>query len=235
LATDAGAIQIALGEQDRSVVSEASASTAAAADSDADSDATLSPGFASLAADSAASVASISATAASWQIGEVTTVDPFGTGGVSSDADAPDAGGFAAASAESRLRIVFTATADSMLRLLGRIDADGVGAGDASALLELSALDATLDPLLLLFEAGPGESYDIDAVATLHAGVAYRLLALARAASDALDGETGARFGARFNFALTEVPEPSTACTIALGLALLSRSRHAAPSAAPPT
>ena len=234
LATDASALQIALGEQDRSVVSEASASTAAAADSDADSDATLSPGSATLAADAAASVASTSAAAAAWQIGDVTIDDPFGTGGASSDADASDADGFSAASAESRLRIVFTATADSMLRLQGRIDASGTGAGDASALLELSAIDAMLDPLLLLFEVAPGESFDIDAVATLHAGVAYRLLALARAGSDALDGETGASFGASFGFALTEVPEPSTTLTIALGLAVLAKRHPRPPLAAPP-
>ena len=230
LATDAGALQIALGEQDRSVVSEASASTAAAADSDADSDATLSPGLASLAADAAASVAPSSAIAASSQAGDVATAQLDGMGAASSDADAPAADAFSFASAESRLRIVFTATADSLVHLVGHLDATGSGAGDGSALLELSAVDATLDPLLLLFEVGPGESADIDVIATLHTGVAYRLLALARTNSDALDGEIDSDFGAAFRFAVTEVPEPGTALSLALGLALLAKPRPPLPA-----
>jgi hypothetical protein len=230
LATDAGALQIALGEQHRSVASEASASTAAAADSDADSDATLSPGLASLAADATASVAPSAATAASSQAGDIATLQLTGTGAVSSDAAAPTADAFSFASAEARLRIGFVATADSLVRLLGRVDATGSGAGDASALLELSAVDSTLDPLLLLFEAGPGESFDVDVIAALQTGVAYRLLALARTGSDALDGESGANFGASFRFALTEVPEPSTALAVALGLALLAERRTPVPA-----
>ena len=230
LATDAGALQIALGEQDRSVASEASASTTVAADSDADSEATLSPGLASLAADAAASVAPSAASAAASQAGGVATAQLSGTGAVSSDADAPTVGAFSIASAEAQLRIVFTATADSLVRLVGRVDASGSGAGDASALLELSAVDATLDPLLLLFEVGPGASLDIDEIAALHAGVAYRLLALTRAGSDALNGETGSSFGASFRFALTEVPEPGTALSLALGLALLAKRRHPSPA-----
>ena len=61
------------------------------------------------------------------------------------------------------------------LRLAGRIAAFGYGAGDASALIELAAVDSTLDPLLLLFEVGPGEAFDIDSIAILHAGIEYRL------------------------------------------------------------
>ncbi len=229
-ATDAGALQIALGEQNRGVVSEASASTAAVTDSDADGEETLSPGFASLAADAAASAAPSTSTAASSQTGDVTIAGPYGAGAASSDADAPAVDAFSVASAESRLRIVFTATADSLVRVLGRVDASGSGAGDASALVELSAVDAALDPLLLLFEVGPGEDFDIDQVVALHIGVEYRLLALARASSDALNGETGASSGASFAFALTEVPEPSTALTLTLGLALLAKLRPPLPA-----
>lgn len=222
-ATDAGALQIALGEQERSVASEASASATAAADSDADSDQSLSPGAASLAADAAASVATTSATATAAQSGDVATAQLDGVGAVASDATAPDGDAFSFASAESRLRIVFTASADSVVRLLGHVEAAGSGAGDASTLLELAAVDSTLDPLLLLFEVGPGESMNVDALATLHAGIEYRLVALARASSDALDGESGAAFDAGFHFTLSEVPEPGTAITLALGLALLAR------------
>ena len=230
LATDAGALQIALSEQDRSVVSEASAATTAAADSDEDSEATLSPGLASLAADATASVAPTFATAAASQGGDLATAQLHGTGVASSDADAPAADAFSVASAESRLRIVFTATADSLVRLAGHLDATGSGAGDGSALLELSAVDATLDPLLLLFEVGPGESADIDVIAALHTGVAYRLLALARTNSDALDGEIDSDFDAAYRFAVTEVPEPNTALTLTLGLALLTKLRSPLPA-----
>ncbi len=226
LATDVGALQIALSEQDRSVASEASASHATAADSDTDSETTLSPGSASLAANATASVASISASAGAALAGDIATAQLSGIGVASSDATAPEADGFAYSSSEARLRIVFTATADSLVRLLGRIDANGEGAGDASALLELSAVDSTLDPLLLLFEVGPGEDFDIDAIATLHTGIAYRLLALSRTGSDALNGEAGASYAANFRFALTEVPEPTTALSLALGLALLAKRRH---------
>ena len=222
----ARALPIVIEEQQRSVAADAAASTSAENDAADDADQSLLPGAASLVATAAAAVLDASATSDATQQSDVGAAQLAGSGTAASASDAPGADAFSLGSAESQLRIVFTATADSLLRLLGRIEASGGGAGDASALLELSAVDSTLDPLLLLYSVAPGESLDVDVPAMLHAGIEYRLVALARANGDALDGETGAAFSANFDFALTEVPEPATALMLTLGLALLTKRRR---------
>jgi hypothetical protein len=229
-ASAARALPIAITEQQRSVAADSAASNAAANDADTDADQTLLPGAASLDAGAEAAVLDATAASSAAQQSDVATAQLTGVGGAASTSDAPGAAAFAFGSAESQLRSVFTATSDASLRLSGRIGATGSGAGDASALLELSAIDSTLDPLLLLFEVGPGESLDIDVAAALHTGIEYRLVALARATSDALDGETSVAYSADFSFALTEIPEPATALSLTLGLALLAKRRLPPPA-----
>jgi hypothetical protein len=226
----ARALPIAIDEQQRSVAADAAASNAAANDADADADSTLLPGAASLDAAASAAVLDSSSTAFAGQQSDVGAALVAGSGNAVSASDALGSDAYTLASAESRFRIVFTATADASLRLTGLLGASGHAPGDATALVELSALDASLDSLLLLFEVGPDETLPIDAAAPLKAGVAYRLIAVARANTDALDGETGAAFSADYSFALTEVPEPGAAFSLALGLALLAKFRSPLPA-----
>jgi hypothetical protein len=220
----AHALPIAIAEQQRSVAGEAAASSSAANDADSNGDQTPLPGPASLSTGALANVAGVNAAGGARQQGDVSTLQLAVMGDTSSTVEAIASGGFALASAETQARIVFTATADSVLRLTGRVAALGGGQGDASALIELAAVDSTLDPLLLIFQVGPGDEIDIDAIAMLHAGIEYRLLALARSNADALGGEL-AIFASMFRFTLAEVPEPGTALTLALGLALLTKLR----------
>lgn len=229
-ATDANALPITITDQQRSAAVEVSVSDSSDAAADSDADETLLSGPASLVGFASVFVPGASATGFAGHESEVGTALVGGNSGVSASTDAAGAGAFALASAESRFRITFIATGDVSLRLTGSLEANGFATGDSSALLELSAIDPVEDPLLLLFEVGPGEDLVIDAIAALHAGVAYRLVALARAGADSFDGETGAIYDASFEFALTEVPEPGTALTIALGLALLSNRQRRTPN-----
>jgi hypothetical protein len=218
----ARALPITIAEQQRRVAAEAAASTSATNDASSDADESLLPGLASLSAAAIADVVGAGGSAEADQQGDISTLHLAGEGSASSSVDATVTDGFAFTSADTQARIVFTATADSLVRLTGRLAALGDGAGDASALLELAAVDSALDPLLLIFQVGPGDELDIDTIAMLHSGIEYRLLALARSNADAL-GVEQTIFASTFRFELSEVPEPGTALTLALGLAVLAR------------
>lgn len=219
----ARALPIVLVEQDRAVATEASASALGVNDADADADSTDAPGYAGLLASSLAQAGEYAiASPAAEQFSDLSAAAVSGSGLVDGGAFGASPDAFAIASADTRLRIVFTPTADAMLRLTGNLEAHGTGPGAASALLELSAVDSSVDPLLLLYEVDESgvESLDVDVLVPVRSGVEYRLLALARLGIDALGSESGASV-ATFRFELTEVPEPGTALTLVLGLAAL--------------
>jgi hypothetical protein len=221
------ALPIALVEQDRVVAVEASASAQGVSDADAESDSTTAPGYAGLLVSLLAEAGSDAfSTPAAQQFSQLSADEIAGDGLVDAGAFGLTPDAFAIATADTRLRIVFTATADTTLRLTGQLVASGTGPGFATALLELSALDASVDPLLLLYETDSDgvTERDVDVLAALRGGVTYRLLALARLDTDTLGFESGS-FVATFRFELTEVPEPGTALLIAVGLALLTRRR----------
>jgi hypothetical protein len=231
-AAAARALPIALVEQDRAVATEASASALGLSDADADADSTTAAGHAGLSVSSLAVAGDLAiASPAAEQSSELSeaAVAGYGLVDVGAFGTSPDA--FALASADTRLRIVFTPTADATLRLTGHLEAHGAGPGTASALLEISALDSSVDPLLLLYEVDEGgvESLDVDVLVPVRSGVEYRLLALARLGTDPLGIESGT-FVASFRFELTEVPEPATALILTLGLALLTKLRPPLPA-----
>jgi hypothetical protein len=219
----ARALPIVLLEQERAVATEASASALGVSDADADADATTAAGHAGLGVSSVAQAGEFAiASPAAEQGSDLSAAEVAGHGLVDAGAFGASPDAFALASADTRLRIVFTPTADATLRLTGNIEARGTGPGSASALLEISAVDSSVDPLLLLYEVDEGgvESRDVDVLVPVRSGVEYRLLALARLGTDALGIESGS-FVATFRFELTEVPEPGTALTLVLGLAAL--------------
>lgn len=231
-ASSARALPIAIDEQDRAVATEASASAQGVNDADADADSTSAPGYAGLFVSSLAYAGEYAiATPAAEQFSDLSSAAVAGNGLVDGGASGASPDAFALASAETRLRIVFTPTADVTLRLTGHLEAHGVGPSTASALLEISAVDSSIDPLLLLYavdESGV-ESLDVDVLVPVRSGVEYRLLALARLGIDALGSESGTSV-ATFRFELTEVPEPGTALILTIGLALLTKLRPALPA-----
>jgi PEP-CTERM motif len=225
----AHALPIALGAGDRTVDVEATASSPAGSDAETDGDAGPPTGAASLDRTALAEVAGDATTptgdAHATQASELSTDTLSGTGTAAASALARSADSFAQGLGESLYRIEFTATADALLRLAGSVAATASGAADGFAIVELASLDTTVDPLLLRFEAGPGESLPFDEGAALHAGVAYRLTALARVGADALDEESSAATG-EWRFALTAVPEPASALLLAAGVAALGGRRR---------
>lgn len=216
----AHALPIAVASHERRVAVEASAGAA----SDARTASEPAEGPAALDETATASGTGSSGEGAAAQASVLSAAAVSGTGDAGASAAAEPAGGFALADAETLYRIEFTATADASLRLVGSLLASAQGGADAFAFVELASLDTALDPLLLAFEAAPGESESFDAVAALQAGLSYRLTAFARAGADALDVETSSA-AARFAFDLVAVPEPGTVSLFAAGLALLAHRR----------
>jgi hypothetical protein len=220
----AHALPIALGAHDRTVDVEASASSPVGADAVVDGDTGPPTGTASLDRTAFAEVAGDPSTPTgvgeATQASELSTAALSGAGTAGASATARAADSFAQGLGESLYRIEFTATADAMLRLAGSVAASASGASDALSIVELASLDSTLDPLLLHFEAAPGETLPFDVGALLHAGLGYRLTALARTNADALDDEKSLSTG-DWSFALTAVPEPGTALLFAAGLVAL--------------
>lgn len=145
------------------------------------------------------------------------------------NAHAQQSGAFTFGSAEVVQRIVFEATSAALLRLevdLLALARSGV-AGDSFALIEIRSLGGVLDPnpLLIRRTAEPGEqaSYDLDFA--VESGASYQILALARAAADAIDFEDANDFRAGFFLAVTEVPEPGTAALLLAGALALGVRR----------
>lgn len=232
VAGGAHALPIVLLEQERAVATEASASALGVNDADADADSTAAPGHAGLSVSSLAQAGEYAiASPAAEQASDLSAAGVAGNGLVDAGAFGTSPDAFALASADTRLRIVFTPTADVTLRLTGNLEAHGTGPGAASALLEISAVDSSVDPLLLLYEVDEGgvESLDVDVLVPVRSGVEYRLLALARLGIDPLGIESGS-FVATFRFELTEVPEPGTALILTLGVALLVKLRPTLPA-----
>lgn len=231
-ASAAHALPIAIDEQQRAVTTEASASAQGVNDADADADSTTAPGHAGMSASSFAQAGEYAiASPAAEQSSDLSAAAIAGNGLVDGGAFGASLDAFATASGESRLRVVFTPTADITLRLTGNLAANGTGPGAASALLEVSAVDSSVDPLLLLYEVEEGgvESIAVDVLVPLQSGVAYRLLALARIGIDTLGSESGS-YVSTFQFDLAEIPEPGTALILTLGLALLSKLRPTLPA-----
>lgn len=163
-----------------------------------------------------------------WAAGRATLASELSTSLLSATAEtltfatAPP-GELHVAAAEALYRVEFVATEDALLRLSGSLYWGEEGPSQALAFVELSSVDTALDPLLLHFALdGPENDASFDEIASLRAGLTYRLVGFVRTGADALGDEFGSGVGG-FTFDLVAVPEPGTLVLVAAGVALLAR------------
>lgn len=220
----AHALPISIVSHERSVAVDASASSSVDSDSATEADSAPATGPATLQETASAAVIGVAGLGDASQAGTLSADGLSGTGVASANANtdvrATDA--FAQGGADSLYRVEFQATADFVVRLTGSVAAVASGSSDALSIIELASVDSTLDPLLLRFEAAPGETLPFDVTATLQAGLSYRVTAISRAQADALDDE-GSNASGYWVLGVGEVPEPGTALLVACGLAVLGR------------
>jgi len=226
----AGALPVVFVDLAWSIRGEASTSAGGISDFDSVSEGDTASGpFSAIDQAEASSASQVLASAQPALSGIVSTDELTLVGAAESSAMAGAPDGFALSSSEALHRIVFEVTRDVTLRLEGRVEAFGDGAGDAFALVELASVDTVVDPLLVGFDAAPGdlpEPFLLDVV--LHPGVTYRLLAVARTQSDALASEDLSSFASIFRLEISEVPEPGTAAALGCGLLLVTWRRRRA-------
>lgn len=226
----ADALPIALSVVERSAEASASASdTTDVAFEDVDlSDAA--PGFLDWQSESAVvAVPSRDATAQAspLYVGEVSATTISAHGNAHAGARTSGLGAFAFGSVEVVQRIVFEATADTLLRVSGYLVAVPLvgGTGDALALLEITSLGGVTDPNpLLIRRSADGEQVDFDLAFAVRGGISYQILSLARASADAEFFGVG-NLVAGFVLDVTEVPEPGTATLLLLGALALGARR----------
>lgn len=220
----AHALPISIASHERSVAVDASASSSVDGDSATDGDSAPSTGPAALHRVASATVVGAAGLGDANQAGTLSEDALSGAGDTtaSADTDVRAVDAFAQGGADSLYRVEFEVTSDVVLRLSGSVAATARGSSDALSIVELASVDSTVDPLLLHFEAAPGETLPFDVLATLQAGLSYRLTAFSRAQADAL-GEEGSAASGYWIVGLGEVPEPGTALLVACGLAALGR------------